>query len=48
MSDDLIMQFNQFRQTTKLKTNLRNKIKNKISNIAYIFTKNNEDNKLDT
>ncbi len=43
LSEDMVNQYEQFYQTAKLKTDLRNKIKDKIENIAYIFTINNED-----
>jgi len=37
------MQYEQFTQIAKLKSELRNQIKEKIENIAYIFTLNNEE-----
>ena len=43
LSKDMIEQFEQFSQIAEIKSELRSKIKDKIENIAYIFTKNNED-----
>ena len=42
LSDDILSQYKTFSHIAKLKSELRNEIKDKIENIAYIFTKNNE------
>jgi hypothetical protein len=46
LSEDIISKFKNFSHIAKLKSQLRKEIKDKIENIAYIFTKNN-DNDLD-
>jgi hypothetical protein len=46
LSEDIISKFKSFSHIAKLKSQLRKEIKDKIENIAYIFTKNN-DNDLD-
>jgi hypothetical protein len=43
LSENIVMQFASFSHIAELKSKLRQEIKDKIENIAYIFTKNNED-----
>jgi len=43
LPENIHTHFHIFSRVTQIKSELRNKIKDKIENIAYIFTKNNED-----
>ena len=43
LSENIVIQFTNFSHIAELKSKLRQEIKDKIENIAYIFTKNNED-----
>ena len=43
LSENIVIQFANFSHIAELKSKLRQEIKDKIENIAYIFTKNNED-----
>jgi hypothetical protein len=47
LHDDIKLQFHNFTNEAKIKSELRNQIKTKIENVAYIFTINNDENELD-